>query len=317
MTALTDSEDRIRGFEVGGVDFVTKPIEMHELRARVTTHLRVHNMQKQLAARNAQLHADIAERKRIERELERYREGLEKLVAARTTELNERNRKLRAEVSARRRLQRAFLSATDHEQRHLAQELHDGLGQDLVGLSMLLHGAMTEVKAGRLLTVAEMERMSLVVRNALKACHDIAHGLSPLTSTPGGLLEALTALKARIGGPPGPSLELEIDTDCTIALAGESCDHLYRIAQEAATNAFKHARAKRVTIRVRVDHRVLRLEVSDDGCGIKGGRAKRKGLGLHTMHDRAASIGGTVQLLANPSGGTTVVCEVPVCTAIG
>jgi signal transduction histidine kinase len=297
MTALTDSEDKIRGFEIGGVDFVTKPIEMHELRARVTAHLRMHAMQKQLAARNA--------------ELEQYREGLEKLVAARTAELDERNRQLRAEVGERRRLQQALLSATDHEQRHLAQELHDGLGQDLVGLGMLLQGAMSEIRSARLLTVAEIERMSLVARSALKTCHDIAHGLSPLTSTSGGLLEALNALKIRMGGPPGPTLEIDIDADCTIGLPGETCDHLYRIAQEAATNAIKHARAKRVTIKVSVDRRVLRLEVSDDGRGIKKAHGQRKGLGLHTMRDRAASMGGTLLLLTNPGGGTTVVCQVP------
>jgi signal transduction histidine kinase len=303
MTALTDSEDKIRGFEAGGVDFVTKPIEMHELRARVTAHLRVHTMQKQLAARNA--------------ELERYREGLEKLVAARTEELDDRNRQLGAEVSERQRLQRAFLSATDHEQRRLARELHDGLGQDLVGLGMLLQGAMNDVKSGRLLTTSEINRMSLVAGNALKTCHDIAHGLSPLTSTPGGLLEALHALKTRIGGPPGPSVELDIDGDCTLGLASETCDHLYRIAQEAATNAIKHARANRVTIKVRVDGHGIRLEVSDDGCGIKQAPGQRIGLGLHTMLDRAAGIGATLQLLANPGGGTRVVCHAPqFCAAI-
>lgn len=303
LTALTDSEDKIRGFEVGGVDFVTKPIEMYELRARVTAHLRVHTMQRQLAARNA--------------ELERYREGLEKLVAARTEELDESNRQLRAEVGERRRLQQAYLSAADHEQQHLAQELHDGLGQDLVGLGMLLQGALKEVKSGRLLAASEVDRMSLVARNALKTCHHIAHGLSPLTSTPGALLEALNALKTRIGGPPGPTVELDIDEDCTRGLAGETCNQLYRIAQEAATNAIKHARANRVTIKLRADGGGTRLEVSDDGCGIKKGPGQHKGLGLHSMLDRAGSIGATLQLLATPGGGTTVVCNAPpFCDAV-
>ena len=302
MTALTESEDKIRGFEVGGVDFVTKPIEMNELRARVTAHLRVHTMQRQLAARNE--------------ELERYREGLEQLVAARTEELDERNRQLRAEVGERRRLQQALLSATDHEQRHLAQELHDGLGQDLVGLGLLLQGAINEVQAGRLLSVAELDRMSLVARNALKTCHDIAHGLSPLTGSPGGLLEALHALQIRIGGPPGPIVELDVDSDCTLGLGGEACDHLYRIAQEAATNAIKHAGAQRVIIKVGPDGAGTRLEVSDDGCGLRPGPGQHRGLGLHTMLDRAASIGATLQWQASPAGGTTVVCHAPnYCTA--
>jgi PAS domain S-box-containing protein len=439
MTALSESREKILGFEVGGVDYVTKPIEINELRARVTTHLRLHAMKMQLTARNAQLNAEIARRnaatealeeqraflqtiidvnpqclftkdrddrftmvnrslaklthatvaeligrhstelradpgaaarvldadlevfatqqdkvipeetytdpsgevhilhtvlrpligkdghasqllgvttditarKQTERELERYREGLEKQVATRTAELNQRNRQLQTEIADRERLQRALLAATDDEQRHLAQELHDGLGQDLVGLSLLMHGAMAEVTAGVVPSLAEMERMTLVVRHALKACHDIAYGLSPLTGASGGLVDALRNLKCRLGGPPGPTLELKLDPDCINGLGSESSDHLYRIAQEAAANAIKHADATCVTISLLADEQGLRLEVSDDGRGIPSERTGRVGLGLHTMHDRAASIGGTVRLEANPTGGTTMVCQVP------
>jgi signal transduction histidine kinase len=311
MTARSESREKILGFEVGGVDYVTKPIEINELRARVTTHLRLHAMQMQLAAQNAQLHAEIARRKEATEALEEQREGLEKQVVARTAELNQRNRQLQTEIADRERLQRALLAATDHEQRHLAQELHDGLGQDLAGLSMLMHGAMAEVTAGIVPSLTEMERMTLVVRNALKACRDIAYGLSPLTGASGGLVEALKNLQSRLGGPPGPILELNLDADCINGLGSESCDHLYRIAQEAAANAVKHANATRVTITLLADAQGLRLEISDDGRGIPSERSGRAGLGLHTMHDRASSIGGTVHLEANPTGGTTVVCQVP------
>ncbi len=290
MTALSESREKILGFEVGGVDYVTKPIEINELRARVTTHLRLHAMKMHL-------------------ELERA--GLEKQVAARTAELNQRNRQLQTEIADRERLQRALLASTDDQQRHLAQELHDGLGQDLVGLGMLMHGAMAEVTAGIVPSLTEMERMASVVRHALKACHDIAYGLSPVTGASGGLLDALKNLQSRLGGPPGPTLELQLDPDCINGLGSESCDHVYRIAQEAAANAIKHANATRVTIRLFADDQGLRLEVADDGRGIEAGRTGRVGLGLHTMHDRAASIGGAVHLESNAAGGTTVVCQVP------
>jgi signal transduction histidine kinase len=283
MTALSEPREKIRGFEAGGVDFVTKPIEIHELRARVAAHLRLHTMQK----------------------------SLERQVTARTAELAERNRQLHAEVGERRRLQQAFLSATDNEQRRLAQELHDGLGQDLAGLSMLMQGAMKDVGAGRSLPAHEIERMSLVIRNALKACHDIAHGLSPLAGLPGGLTEALTALKRRLGGPPGPTLELQVDADCAAALSSEACDQVYRIAQEAVTNAIKHARAKHVKVRLRSYQGALQLEVEDDGSGLSPSGTGHKGLGLHTMQDRAASLGANLQLIANAGGGTTVICRVP------
>jgi len=174
-----------------------------------------------------------------------------------------------------------------------------------------MHGAMAEMLAGRLPALAEMERMALVIRNALKACHDIAYGLSPLTGAPGGLIDALKNLKDRLGGPPGPTLELKVDPECTNGLGSESCDHLYRIAQEAAANAIKHAHASCVTITLNADEQGLRLEVADDGLGVKQLSKGRAGLGLHTMQDRAASIGGTVKLEINPYGGTTVICQVP------
>jgi len=311
MTALSESREKILGFEVGGVDYVTKPIEINELRARVTTHLRLHAMKMQLSARNAQLHAEITRGNAATEALEEQRAGLEKQVAARTAELNQRNRQLQAEIADRERLQRALLASTDHEQRHLAQELHDGLGQDLVGLSMLMHGAMAEVTAGIVPSLSEMERMTLVVRHALKACHDIAYGLSPVTGASGGLMDALKNLQSRLGGPPGPTLDLQLDPECINGLGSESCDHLYRIAQEAAANAIKHANAARVTISLYADEQGLRLEVADDGRGVQSGRTGRVGLGLHTMHDRAASIGGTVHLEANATGGTSMVCQVP------
>jgi signal transduction histidine kinase len=106
-------------------------------------------------------------------------------------------------------------------------------------------------------------------------------------------------------------VELNIDKHCSLGMAGEACDNIYRIAQEAATNAIKHARASRVAIDVRRDSNGIRLEVIDDGCGLPESPGLAGGLGLHTMFDRAASIGATLEIVANPGGGTQVVCHVP------
>jgi PAS domain S-box-containing protein len=438
VTDLSDPENKVRGFEAGGVDFVTKPIEANELCARVDTQLRLHAMRNELVARNLQLHTEIAQRtelaealeaqraflqqvidmipqsvcvktadnrvalanramadlaqttvqallggpgpgishslmaetrersdpalampqpdreriieeetfvdpsgqahilhtvlrplqnrggnatqllivstditqrKRVERELEGYRQGLENLVASRTAELQQRNRDLDIEVAERRRLQSAFLETVDNERRHLAQELHDGVGQDLVGAAFMLDGAMSDLRAGRPVTTAHLERMTLAIRNAIKVARDIAHGLAPLSDTTGGLLEALHALRDRMGGPPGPQIDLDADPLAIDAVSRRACDQLYRIAQEAASNAMKHARADRITIRLRIVGDMVRLEIIDDGRGISAGRPAMAGLGLHTMRDRAVSIGATLQLLPGEGRGTIVTCE--------
>jgi hypothetical protein len=80
MTALTELQERIRAFEVGGVDFVTKPFQIHELRARVTTHLRLHAMQQQLAAQNAELRAEVGLRMQATQALEEQRAFLQQVI---------------------------------------------------------------------------------------------------------------------------------------------------------------------------------------------------------------------------------------------
>ena len=95
MTGLTDTAHKVRGFEVGGVDYVTKPIEISELVARVTMHLSIHAMQEQLKAQNERLQQEIAERERVEEKVHTLNIELEQRVEERTTELRSANEQLR------------------------------------------------------------------------------------------------------------------------------------------------------------------------------------------------------------------------------
>lgn len=88
ISALNDTADKLRGFEAGGIDYITKPFQAAEVLARVETHLSLRRLQKKIEVQNIQLHQEIAERIRFEEELKKYQEHLEELVAARTTELN-------------------------------------------------------------------------------------------------------------------------------------------------------------------------------------------------------------------------------------
>jgi len=88
ISALTDTADKIKGFEAGGVDYITKPFQAAEVLARVETHLSLRRLQIQIEAQNLQLQHEISERERFEEELQHYQEGLEQLVAERTTDLN-------------------------------------------------------------------------------------------------------------------------------------------------------------------------------------------------------------------------------------
>jgi signal transduction histidine kinase/FixJ family two-component response regulator len=102
VSALDEQEDKVQGFAVGGVDYITKPFQAREVLARVGTHLTLRNLQRQLEARNAQLQLEITERKHFESALRKANEGLEMRVLERTTELEETNIKLLEEITERR-----------------------------------------------------------------------------------------------------------------------------------------------------------------------------------------------------------------------
>jgi len=110
MTSLTETEDKVSGFRAGGVDYVTKPLQIDEVIARVNTHLNLRFMRLRLAEQNEQLQA--------------YREGLEQQVAERTAELRETNRQLREEIGERERVE-AALRGSEQKYRMLAEHLPD------------------------------------------------------------------------------------------------------------------------------------------------------------------------------------------------
>ena len=103
MTSLTGNEDRVEGFSSGGVDYVTKPLRVDEMLARVGVHLELRAMHKQLVAQNRQLLAEVAVRKETEAALEQVRDDLERRVALRTEELARANANLQAQIDERRR----------------------------------------------------------------------------------------------------------------------------------------------------------------------------------------------------------------------
>ncbi|MCZ6675786.1 MAG: response regulator, partial [Candidatus Poribacteria bacterium] len=96
MTALADTADKVKGFNVGAVDYVTKPLQYEEVKARVKTHLMIQRLQKHLEEKNAHLQQEIIERKRVEEALQEANDKLEQRVAGRTADLKKANTELQA-----------------------------------------------------------------------------------------------------------------------------------------------------------------------------------------------------------------------------
>jgi two-component system, LuxR family, sensor kinase FixL len=215
------------------------------------------------------------------------------------------------DVSERRLLEAALLDAVGQEQRRYGTDLHDGLGQELAGLSLLLAALTNTARASHSPHTADLEQACEVARHATQSCQTIARGMSPIGPTEGGLIGALRDLVTRLKRQSGPSVDISISEVSRLGLSAAASDHLYRIAQEAIANALKHANASsiKVTLDVALEH--VRLEICDDGGGVKEVGQNAPGLGLRTMQYRASMIGARFEIAPFRPKGTRVICDCP------
>ena len=144
----------------------------------------------------------------------------------------------------------------------------------------------------------------------IKEVRDICHGLYPATLESLGLAAALRELERSCGSA------VDFSVDCDAALAQPCLDPqqrivLFRIAQEAVSNALRHGGARKIAVSLKRQRREVRMTVMDDGRGFDVGNAATRGLGLRTMQDRANAIGGAVRVTSGP-GGTRVAVRAPV-----
>jgi signal transduction histidine kinase len=226
---------------------------------------------------------------------------LEKLVAERTDELRHAMQQLNEETRN---------AATLAERGRLAGEIHDSLQQGLSGLMLQLDATL------RLADLPEDVRARLIVaRNMVSFTrHEVQHAVwdmeTPLLEGT-ELGEALKKITGLIG--PGPA-EVRIDiTGPQADLASATKHHLLRIAQEAITNAVRHAAARHITITLAHEPDAVRLAVSDDGNGFVPGDIFTHSIGhfgLRGLRARAAKIGGDLDIRSAPGQGTVVQVRV-------
>jgi PAS domain S-box-containing protein len=215
------------------------------------------------------------------------------------------------EVTNRKELEQEILEISNREQRRLGSDLHDGLGQELTGLSLLLKGLEVQLSREAPQYSSQVTKISDLLARAIQSTRSLARGLAPVNLERGGLPEALKHLVARCTDM--------YSLQCTFTTAGQklpdleegAATHLYRIAQEATTNAARYARAKSIAIDLRSTGRKLQLSIADDGIGLSAGLAQgRPGMGLKIMEYRARMLGGSINF-EEPGAGTRIVLSAP------
>jgi signal transduction histidine kinase len=207
---------------------------------------------------------------------------------------------------------REIIEIAQREQQRIGSDLHDGLGQDLTGIALLLRAIGAQLRKERSATCADIEQVIGLVNAAIENTRALARGLSPVGSEPQGLTSALRALALGATERYGIPVTFEARIRRPPPLDPKSATHLYRIAQEALTNAMRHGGATQVKILLTSVAGELHLKVCDNGRGFPGAALDDSaGLGLKIMHRRAQLCGGSLSLDGGVSGGTVVRCSCP------
>lgn len=215
------------------------------------------------------------------------------------------------DVSERKQLERAILQAVNREQYRIGNDLHDGLGQELTGIALMLRGI-----AGRLSTeypriLPDVESITRLVNNAIESTRALARGLSPVNLERGGLLDALEGLAMQASGVFGVTVRFTRRLQWARPLSAEVANHLYRIAQEAVRNAVRHGRARSIRLHLTSARAKVTLSITDDGVGMPAEAMDSAGMGLKIMQYRARILGGEVRFEKAKPNGTRVICDVP------
>ncbi|HEY6182166.1 MAG TPA: PAS domain S-box protein [Terriglobales bacterium] len=214
------------------------------------------------------------------------------------------------DITERRRLEQEILAISEREQNRIGQDLHDGLCNHLAGV--VFQGEFLEQKLSEQ-SVAEAAiaaRMTVMLKQAITQAHGLARGLNPVNMEAGGLLAAFQGLCQDTEQLYKIACRLRCDTPVGIQ-DDVVATNLYRIAQEAVSNAIKHGKAKQILIELNANGNGTCLRVQDNGRGICAEAGSNGGLGLGTMRHRARLLGGTVEIEPYRSGGTMVTCLLP------
>jgi signal transduction histidine kinase/ligand-binding sensor domain-containing protein len=211
------------------------------------------------------------------------------------------------EISA---LNERLMKAQEQERIRIAGELHDGVMQQMLAATMMLGTAKRRIAdvSEATATIDKVQQKLIEMGTDIR---QLSHDLHPPILQEAGLAEAMRAYCQQFSASSGVAVACDAD-DRAADLSRGAALALFRIVQEALGNAAKHARAKRITVRLTRSAEAVSLEVSDDGAGFDPGQLGASGgLGLVMMRERATQLNGTFEFDSAPGRGTTIRVTIP------
>ena len=212
------------------------------------------------------------------------------------------------DLSTQQKLQQEVLAIPAREQQRIGEELHDGLGQQLTGLSMLAQSLLNKA------TISEHElatQLASGLHEALSQVRALSRGLIPVQIYADGFMISLKEIAENIEQQSNIPIKLHIDNE-VFMFDDATATHLYRIVQESINNAVKHAEASQINVSLKIEQGHGVLEVIDNGIGIPDDLVDSSGLGLNIMKHRCGLFNGEITINPDEHHGTKVCCRFPI-----
>ncbi|GAA4079275.1 sensor histidine kinase [Actinomadura miaoliensis] len=201
-----------------------------------------------------------------------------------------------------------ILRAREEERRRLRRDLHDGLGPTLASLAMTVDAARITLRSDPDAVDALLENLRSTMGRTIGEVRDLVYDLRPPALDDLGLAGAIRALGGVVSTGEGPRVDVQVEGDLTTLPAAAEVA-AYRIVQEALTNVHRHANAGAAVVRLHLNGD-LQVTIGDDGVGLPS--EPRSGVGMTSMRERAAELGGSCTVGPGPDGGTLVRAWLPI-----
>lgn len=261
---------------------------------------------------------EITREKRIEELLRRTHRELEVRVRERTASLQAVNERLQEEVQHRQQVEEALrakqrllnhlLEASESERRLAAYEVHDGVVQYVTASLMHLEAFAGQHPQSTL--AANFERAMQLLRTTLEESRRLISGLRPMILDEAGIVAAIEYLAAEA---PTPPVRFQYClTSARFASLVEGA--LFRICQEALTNARRHSGASEIRVTLVEHDGLIHLSIEDDGCGFDPAAVRQRTFGLEGVVQRARLLGGQATIDSAPGRGTRIAVQLPCAT---
>jgi signal transduction histidine kinase len=292
LTAYDTPELIERASAAGAGAYLVKPPNAREIEHAITIAIARFGDMMELRRLNAELQAEITERKQAEEEITKHRKDLQKL----STQL---------------------INAQEAERTRISQELHDEMGQALTAMSINLAAIEKELPPELPPTIRErLAETSSLADQTLEQIRELALDLRPSMLDDLGLVPTLRWYVNRYAKRSDIEVELEA-IDLEERLAAEVETVLYRVVQEALTNVARHAQANRVRIRLERKEAKFRAFIEDDGQGfdvkeVASRASPERGAGLLGIRERVALLSGRFNIQSRPGRGTRLTLEIPI-----